>query len=157
TTGSGADNFNVKYAEVPMRIETGAGADTVNVGTTAAHLYVDLGEGRNYLIVGRDYGLAAIQGTVESRAEGGSNIVYIDDRVDQNNSTGTLNGDIFQLDGSAPILCADADTMIIWGGGGFNTFNVLDTMGNAYTTLYTGNRDTVNVTGTTGSLFINAP
>jgi Ca2+-binding RTX toxin-like protein len=167
TTGSGADTFNIKSADVPMRIETGAGVDTVNVASTSAnaHLYVDLGEGRNQLNVGTDYGLGAIQGTVESRAEGGSNIVYIDDRATSLASTYTLNGDIFQRDGSAPIYLADADTILFWAGQGNgnvlgaagNTVNVLDTSGRAYTTLFTGNRDTVNVTGTTGSLFVNAP
>jgi len=135
TTGSGMDSFHILYADVSMRIETGAGVDTVNIASTSAsaYLYVDLGEGRNYLIVGQDYGLSYVQGTVESRAEGGSNIVYIDDRATSLASTYTLNGDIFQRDGSAPIFLADADTILFWAGQGNG--NVLGSAGNTLDVL----------------------
>jgi len=162
-TGNGADTFNIVYAEVPMTI-TALGVDTVNVTSTGPNgsLDLNLGAGRNQVTVGTGYGLSQIQGGIVLGATG-SNILYLDDRtplagpLTQDATQAILLGYGFFDTGIAPILFANVDTLIIWGGSGSNTFDIADTPANAYTTLFTSDWATVNVTGTTGTLFVNPP
>ena len=157
-TGAYDDTFNVRYSTATLRIAAGAGRDTINVDAVApdAMLDIDGGTGRNTVHIGASGYLNTILGQVQTRAVGGSNILYLDDRNTQSPMKVSLTGDAYIREGLIPILFANADTLIIWSGSGGNQFDVLNTPANAYTTLNTGNGyDAVRVSGTTGYLYVN--
>ena len=166
-TGSGLDAFDIKYADANTRIWSGAGNDQVAIGSTNSDigLFLDLGEGANQATVGGlGYGIDGVQGAVELRAQGGTNVLVVEDRDEQFARTFTLTKSSIQRDGSAAIRFADVYSLIVYGGQGQstglftpvgNTFEILDTSP-SYTTLFTGpGRDAVKVKGTTGALYVD--
>jgi hypothetical protein len=90
----------------------------------------------------------------------GSNTLNIDDRSNTANTTYTVTNSSIARTGSGTIsystVAGNITDLVINGGSGDNTYNVVSTRSLYPTRLNTGNgTDTVNVRGSAGPLFIN--
>jgi len=153
TTGDGADTFNVQSVTPSganantLSIFAGAGSDTINVGNPQNKLdgllsgmLLDGGDGVDAINI-KDQGSTTAQTF----------------RVDRLDFTTTNEMKVSRSGGAQYVL--RTENLNMNGGGGGNTFEVLDTVSRnlpVNTTLNTGNGiDTVNVRGTTGAVTID--
>src|SRR5262249_8943584 len=102
--------------------------------------------------------LGTLQGPITVAAgffASGSNTLTIDDRSNAANTTYTITGSSVARTGSAAITYLNITNLVINGGSGTNTYNVLSTPNLYPTSLNTGSGvDTVNVQSTAGPLSI---
>jgi hypothetical protein len=138
---------------------TGAGNDSVNISGTSGFLNASNGGGYDSVYVGNGT-LAGINGSVYVTGAG-STYLYVQDYSDTTARSATLNG--YSLTGlsTGSVWWAHSSTatggvtyLRIAGSSASSTYNVTDTPNVLYSTdLYTGaGNDTVNITGTTGTL-----
>jgi hypothetical protein len=138
---------------------TGAGNDTVNISGTSGFLSAYNGGGYDSVYVGNGT-LAGINGSVYVTGAG-STYLYVQDYSDTTPRSATLNG--YSLTGlsTGSVWWAHSSTatggvtyLRIAGSSASSTYNVSDTPNVLYSTdLITGaGNDTVNITGTTGTL-----
>jgi acrosin len=162
---SASSTYNVTstpsiYASVA--INTGASADTVNVNATSGTLYVFNGGSQDFVNVGNGT-LAGIQGLVNVTGSG-STYLYVKDGSDTTARTATLTASgltglsLGTITWTATSTSTGGVTFLdILGGSAGSTYNVTNTprLYN-FTLLNTGAAaDTVNVNGTTGTLYVS--
>ncbi len=143
-------------------LNTGAGNDTVNISGTSGFLDAYNGGGYDSVYVGNGT-LAGINGSVYVTGAG-STYLYVQDSSDTTARSATLNG--YSLTGlsTGSVWWAHSSTatggvtyLRIAGSSASSTYNVTDTPNVLYSTdLYTGaGNDTVNITGSTGTLNVS--
>jgi hypothetical protein len=169
----GTSNFNSNTI-----LSTGTGNDTVNVEATTGVLEISNPGGQDFVYVGSNGSalsgnVQGIHGEVLVFADGATALT-VDDGADTTGHTATLSNSPFfgtflgQITGLAPAAIAWIPTssatggvtgLTVYGGSGGNTFTVTGTSNFSGSTLLqtgTGN-DTVNVEGTTGTLYVSNP
>jgi hypothetical protein len=155
TTGAGADTYNIQSLSAGNALHAfaGAGNDTFNVGSVNGTLDPVLG---GMLLDGEGGGVDQINLNDQSSAVGRS---FTLSRQDFPSGGHEMSVDR----AGAGSIIVRASNLTINGGGAFgspgNVFNVNDTLGGngpVNTTINSGfGIDTVNVTGTTGTLLID--
>jgi hypothetical protein len=169
--GSGGNTWTVRNTSnfyAYTFLDSGLGNDTVNVEGTTGGLVVNNAGGLDRVYVGSSG--SALNGNVQNvlgtvNVQGsGSTYLYVDDSSDSTAQKATLdNGQLSGL-AQATIYWTPTATptggvtsLVVYGGGGGNTFTVANT-GNLYnfTLLSTGTGDDiVNVEATTGTLYLD--
>jgi hypothetical protein len=148
-----------------LTVYTGAGSDSILVQSTAAFAPVSIvgfGSGSNDTVtVGLNGSMAGIAGTLNVVNDSGHTTLVLDDSSDPVGRTATVTSS--SVTGLSPGAInytarssnagAGVASLIIDGGKGANTFNVLSTAAFAPLTIYggSGSNDTVRV-GNAGSL-----
>jgi hypothetical protein len=102
--------------------------------------------------------LGSLQGQLNLTAGLGSNTLNIDDGSASANTTYTVTGSSVARTGSGAIsYSGNVTSLVVTGGSGNDTYNVMGSLSTGPTTLNTGNGvDTVNVRGAAGPLFLNS-
>jgi hypothetical protein len=121
-------------------INTGAGDDTVAIENTLAGkpVTINAGGGNNtFNISPAARFLDNIQGTVTVIGGAGSNRLQLYDQADGNNDTWTLNTGNLTRVWSALISYTNVSTVNVWGGWGYETYNI-NGNGAGVTTTVTG-------------------
>jgi hypothetical protein len=124
---------------VPVTVNEGSGTDTVGISRSAALL-------------------DDIQGDVYINAGTGVNTLNVYDLFDTSGATWTITGSTITRTGAAVIHYNGQHVVVINGGTGNLTYNVLGTEANGFTGIDTGTgADTMNVqsTGAFGTLTVN--
>jgi hypothetical protein len=159
--GSTYNVSNTPHLFQSTYLNTGPGSDTVNVNGTGGELDVYNPAGQDYVYVGNGT-LAGINGLVNVYGNG-STYLYVQDGNDSTVRTATMSA--YALTGLSagtiewsptPNATNGVTSLIIAGPSAGSTYNVNNTP-NLYfsTSLDTGaGGDTVNVNGTTGSLYV---
>jgi uncharacterized repeat protein (TIGR01451 family) len=145
-----------------FEVDTLAGSDIVNVCATPASIFTEItsdyvspppANGPDYVTVGTGT-LDGIQGPLDVSDDASTEYLVIDDSADIVGRSITYgDGPIFyqrSIDGLTPspitFSTADVSSLVVKGGSGGNTFDVLDTIPNAVNELDTGaGNDTVHV------------
>lgn len=153
-----------------LEVDTLAASDTVNVVATPASIFTEItsdyvapppANGPDYVTVGNGT-LAGIQGALDVSDDAFTEFLVIDDSADTAARTITYgNSPIFfqrSVEGLTPnpitFSTGDVSSLVLKGGSGGNTFNVVNTIPNAVNMLDTGaGTNTVNVQFVSG----NAP
>jgi hypothetical protein len=102
--------------------------------------------------------LGSLQSQLNLTAGLGSNTLNIDDGSNSTNTTYTVTGSSVSRTGSGSIsYSGNVTSLVVTGGSGNDTYNVMSGLSTGPTTLNTGNGvDTINVRGTAGPLFVNS-
>jgi hypothetical protein len=131
-------------------------ARTGSAGISYDHisrLYISRGSGTATFEV-----LGGHQGTLVWIVAGlGYNTLNIDDSSNTADTTYTVADSSVLGPGRGPVFWSNSTNLVLTGGSGNNTYNVLSTQSHSSTTLNTGNGvDVVNMRGAAGPLFINS-
>ena len=164
--GSGNNTWTIlNTSDFLFTTDLDSGGGSVNVAGTTGRLSIFGGKLQSYVSVGTGDSLAGIKGAVTVANFYGSTYLYISDSADTTARSATLaDGSLTWASYAAPIYWSPSSTstggvtyVAVYGGTGGNTFTVTDTSKFfQYTYLNSGlGSDTVNVEGTTGTLYVD--
>jgi hypothetical protein len=142
-------------------VQLGGGSETVNIENTLAGVPVAVNEGSGSDTVGISRSgalLDNIQGDVFVNGGTGADTLNVYDQNDPSNDTWTVTGSTITRTRSVPITYNGQSVIVINGGSGDLTYNVLSTEAFFSTSIDAGpGTDTVNVqsTGASSTLTIN--
>jgi len=174
TLSAGAGGNQVTLADTrssaftgPITLNTGLGADVVNIQRTKTSVTVNGQNGADTVNAGVNGDMQGINALVTIGNAGAWSAVNLDDSADpvaRNVTLDNVSG-VARVTGLAPAIIrvrtSDLSALTIAGGGGNDTFAIVDTPlsktfpGGTVTNLRTGGGDdTVNVRATTGKIAI---
>lgn len=173
SAGSGGNNVTVintpqnGLGTVAVVLNTGLGADVVNLQRAASTTTVNGQRGADIVNVGFSGNMQGVTAQLTVTNAGNWSTLNLENSADTLPRTVTMNvvGNFGTVAGLAPALIryrrSDLRALNVWGGSGNNTFDVRSTAqstiaGGSPTTLSAGSgSDTIYVTGTQGSVFID--
>src|SRR5262249_17758793 len=151
------DSKSIAYAGLgSLELDTGTIPHFMEVLSTSVPTTINAGTGNIRIAVGGPEGapnLDNLQGALTINGNGTDELTFYD-QANPNATTYALTGSTLTRAGMAPVSFSNISNLVLNGGSGADTFNVLDTanFGNRSTDIHTGTGgSSVYVSKTTGS------